>query len=367
MRILFVGGGTLGSVTPLLAVAEELGREFEISNLKFEIRFWGTHNGPERELVEAAGIPFRSIPSGKLRRYWDLRNVFDAFAVFAAFWIALIRLLCERPSAVVGAGGFVQVPVMWAAWALRIPIVIHQQDARSGLANRLVAPFAARITAVFPFGTRAFGGRAIEIIGNPIRRSVLAAQSLDSGGAKRHFGFGGDRPVLLVLGGGTGAQALNDIVRSSLPSLLAHTDVIHVTGRGKMQNAECRMQNASYRSFALLTDDLPTAYAAADLVISRAGMGTISELIALQKSIVLVPMPDTHQEENAAAVAAAEAAVVWDQHNLTPEIFVARAVKLFAAVDERSALARAAMRLYPSNASTRLADIIFSAAIAKRI
>ncbi|MBI4142622.1 glycosyltransferase [Candidatus Uhrbacteria bacterium] len=180
MRILLVGGGTLGSVTPLLAVAEELQRQKTVSDTVSEkvsdTVFWGTRMGPERVLVEAMGIPFRSIPAGKLRRYWDARNLFDLFVVKWAFWVALVRLIRWRSSVVVGAGSFVQVPVLWAAWVLRIPIVIHQQDVRPGLANRLVAPFARAITATFPETARMFRGRPVTVVGNPVRRAVLAAR-----------------------------------------------------------------------------------------------------------------------------------------------------------------------------------------------
>jgi len=333
MRILFVGGGTLGSVTPLLAVGEAL--RARVPGVEF--RWWGTRNGPERAVIAAAGIPFQSLPSGKLRRYWDVRNILDVVVIAYATGVAFVRFLRQRPSVVVGAGSFVQVPVAWAAWVLRIPVVIHQQDARAGLANRLAAPVATRITAVFPACAHAFGRRTVAVIGNPVRRAILDARALDPHDAKRRFGFSGDRPVLLIIGGGTGARALNELVRAALPSLSAHADVIHVTGKGKgeMTNDERRM--TKYRSFELLTNDLPYAYAAADLVVARAGMGTITECMAIGKPTAFVPMPGTHQEENAAQVAAAGAGVVWDERALTATIFTARVRELLHDADHHQA------------------------------
>ncbi|MDO8599351.1 MAG: UDP-N-acetylglucosamine--N-acetylmuramyl-(pentapeptide) pyrophosphoryl-undecaprenol N-acetylglucosamine transferase [bacterium] len=370
-NVLFVGGGTLGSVTPLLAVAEATQRKFQIPDSRFQILFLGTRRGPERAIVEAAGIPFRAIPAGKLRRYWDLRNLLDVFVIAWAFVVALSLLLRRRPDVVAGAGSFVQVPVMWAAWVLRIPIVIHQLDVRPSLANRLVAPLATSITAVFSGSAHAFGRRTVEIIGNPIRSHILSARTINAREAKRRFGFSGDRPVLLVIGGGTGAQSLNELVWSSLPLLTPHTDVLHVTGRGKShskfsayggsavggQIPDSRFSH-NYRSFELLTDDLPYAYAAANLVVARAGMGTITELTAIGKPMALVPMPGTHQEENAAAVAAAGAGLAWDERGLTPEVFAVRTQELLADTKYQQTLARACAAFATPGATDRFVAVL---------
>lgn len=366
MKVLMVGGGTLGSVTPLLAVAEELGCARSRSgglqasthgDLKVAATFWGTRSGPERQFVEAAGIPFRSIPAGKLRRYWDLRNLLDFVVVKWAFWVALIRLIRWRPSVVVGAGSFVQVPVMWAAWVLRISIVIHQLDVRPSLANRLVAPFASKITVTFPASTKAF--HRAEVVGAPVRRTILAARDLNPREAKRHFGFTGDRPVLLILGGGTGAQALNELIAAALSALTIQADVLHITGSRKVRIREYAPDAMErYRSFELLTDDLPSAYAAADLVVSRAGMGTIAELAALGKPTVLVPMPGTHQENNAAALVERRAAIALNQRELTSSKLVRQAFALLRDTRHRVALSRAVADLFPSDAASRVAGIV---------
>lgn len=364
MRVLFVGGGTLGSVTSLLAVAEKMTPGVLRNGEKTHgVIFWGTRRGPERQLVEAAGIPFRSIPAGKLRRYWDLRNLLDLVVVKWAFWVAFVRLIRWRPSVVVGAGSFVQVPVMWAAWLLRIPIIIHQLDVRPSLANRLVAPFATRITVTFPASAKVF--RCAEVVGAPVRRAILAARDMDQREAKRYFGFSGDRPVLLILGGGTGAQALNELLAAALYPLTLRADILHVTGSKKARIRDYASSYASsiverYRPFELLIDDLPRAYAAADLVISRAGMGTIAELAALGKPTVLVPMPGTHQENNAAALTERRAAIVRNQREFTWAKVVRQVFALLRDTRHRAALSRAIVALLPTDAAARLARTISS-------
>lgn len=355
MNVLFVGGGTLGSVTPLLAVAEHVRTGTEPSAMTF----WGTSRGPERQIVEAAGIPFCTIPAGKFRRYVDVRNISDLFVMKWAFWVTLARFVRHRPSVVVGAGSFVQVPVMWAAWFLRIPCVILQLDVRPGLANRLCARIARAIGVTFAASAAAFGRKA-RVVGAPVRRSVLDARIMDQCEAKRVFGFAGDRQVLLVLGGGTGSQALNHLVVGALPQLTAVADVIHVTGRGTQPERPVLSveRRGSYVAFELLTDRMPTALAAADLVVSRAGMGTIAELGALGKAAVIVPMPDTHQEENAAMLAKLGAVEAWDQRDCTPAVFAERIRVLFDDRSKRQRFSSVFTHIFCTDASSQLADVI---------
>lgn len=359
MRVLFAGGGTMGSVTPLLAVAEAL----RAREPRVELRWWGTAHGPERPVVTAAGIPFRSLPAGKLRRYWDIRNIGDPFIVLCAFMLACARLLMERPHAVVGGGGYVQVPVLWAAWVFRIPSLVHQQDVRPGLANRLVAWCAAAITVTFPETAAAMRHRSAVVVGNPVRTVILAARGITPDDARRRFGFTSERPTVLVLGGGTGAVAINTLVWAAAVELAECANIIHVTGRGKSGSEISNLKShiANFRSFEFLTDDLPYAYAASDLVVSRAGMGTITELVALGLPAVLIPMPGTHQEENVAAMAARGAMDVWDERDLTPPIFADRVRAIIADASLRARLRASVRRAFPTeSAAGAIADRVAS-------
>ncbi|MBI4433530.1 glycosyltransferase [Candidatus Uhrbacteria bacterium] len=362
MHVLFVGGGTLGSVTPLLAMIEELRDRVRVVRCSW----WGTRAGPERALVEAAGISFASLPSGKFRRYWDLQHCVDPFRILGAGMIALVRMVRDRPDVVVGAGAFVQVPVMWAAWLLQVPVMIHQLDVRPGLANRLVAPTARMITGTFSSHVVAFGARSVvRIVGNPVRRALGSVGALAPGAAKQFLGFPPHLPLVLVLGGGTGAHALNVLAHAARGSL-KQVSVLVVTGQGKGVGTDTSFSPRSssggvvtYREVEFLDmETLVVAYAAADVVVSRAGMGTVTELGVLGKVTVLVPIPESHQEENAAAIAMRGAAVVWPQRELTPEEFARRLRALLADEAQCMALAQAARDLFPVNAAARSADII---------
>ncbi|MFH1430756.1 MAG: UDP-N-acetylglucosamine--N-acetylmuramyl-(pentapeptide) pyrophosphoryl-undecaprenol N-acetylglucosamine transferase [Candidatus Uhrbacteria bacterium] len=353
MTILFTGGGTLGSVTPLLAVAEELRKRVPDA----ECTWWGTRHGPERQLVEAAGISFRAIPAGKLRRYWDPQNLIDGLVVLWAFMVAFVLLRRLRPSIVVGAGSYVQVPVMWAARFLHIPIVIHQLDLQPSLANRLVARFAKQVTTTFKRDRTVFGNGAI-VIGTPVRASVLEVKNLQSEVAKQRLDIAANRSVVLVLGGGTGASALNRLVWDSLPELCARCDIVHVTGVGKSLASAVR---SGYHQYEFLSEQLGDAYAAADIVVTRAGIGTLSELGVLGKATIVIPMPGTHQEENADLLERHDAAVVLDQRKLTGVSFAHQVLAIMDDQHIRSRIQRNITQLFPRDAAGRLAEIILSA------
>lgn len=288
MRILLSGGGTLGPVTPLLALAEHMeeGNGF----------LWiGTADGPERAVVEAAGLRFASVPAGKIRRYADLRNVTDPFKNVAGTAAALAHVGAFRPDVHVTAGGFVSVPVAAAGKLRGVPLVVHQQDIVPVRSNLLMARLAAAVTASCAGAAEGFAAWTPTVVGNPVRRFVRAAgASADVPGARRRLRLVPDLPVVLVLGGGTGALGLNRRLVEALDRLTAFCQVLHVTG-GK----EAAPERPRYRPVPFLGEELADAYVAADLVVSRAGWGTLGELAAVRKAALLVPLPDSPQEANA--------------------------------------------------------------------
>ncbi|MFA6271495.1 MAG: glycosyltransferase [Patescibacteria group bacterium] len=225
MKIVLSGGGTGGSVAPLLAIYQQL---VKVENTEF--LFIGGNNSIEKDLAEENGIRFESIISGKLRRYFDPRNFLTPFAVILGFFHAIRILKKWRPDIILSAGSFVAVPVVWAAWLLRKPVIIHQQDLRKGLANKLMTPFATKITVTFPESLADFPrGKTIHT-GNPIRESILSGNRET---AMHIFSLSDNIPVILILGGGTGALTLNKIVTDSLPRLLEFCQIIHIAGKGK--------------------------------------------------------------------------------------------------------------------------------------
>jgi len=383
MRILFTGGGTLGPVTPLLAVAEELKRisELEISELAknkktnslirqstnpLHLVWIGTRRGPERKLVEEAGIKFSWLYAPKWRRYFDVRNVFVPLALHIATKIAWFKLLRLRPDVIVTAGGFVGVPVVWAAWWLRRPVLLHNQDVRWSLANKLVAPFVRRITYALPGTVPKRWQKKAVWTGNPVREFVLKG-SRERG--LRLCGFTEKLPTIMVLGGGTGAKRLNEIVVAALLELTKKFQVIHVTGRGKAPSPDlASAQSPSplgrgegegrYCSFEFVTSEMGDLLAAADLVITRAGMGVLSELAALGKPMIIVPIPGSHQEENAEYFAKHGAAVVMNQSTLTSTNFVATISRLFEERGMLDILNKHAKGLFKPNATKRVAEAV---------
>jgi UDP-N-acetylglucosamine--N-acetylmuramyl-(pentapeptide) pyrophosphoryl-undecaprenol N-acetylglucosamine transferase len=215
MNVLCIGGGTLGSVSPLLAVAEDA-RERKAGH---DVRFWGTASGPERAVVEAAGFKFTPVFGGKLRRYFSWQNFAAPLQTFAGVVQAWQQLGKWRPDVLLAAGSYVAVPGVWAAWLRRIPVVVHHQDVDVGLANRLMFPFSRAVTTVFPVRP-GLPKRAV-VTGNPVRRPFLQPWTAEAKASVRlRLGLDGDKPVLVVVGGSGGASGLNNLVVHSLPLLL---------------------------------------------------------------------------------------------------------------------------------------------------
>lgn len=349
-HVMFGGGGTLGPVTPLLAVAAEIRAMAPDAKLSWV----GTKAGPERSLVDKAGIQFLAISSGKLRRYFSFANIADVFRIKWGFFQAFALLGRMKPDVIVSAGGFVAVPLVWAAGLRRIPVHLHQQDPIAGLANKLSLPFASSVSVALEKSLVDFQSKHPVWTGNPVRPELFAG-SRDE--ARRIFGLEDGVFTVLVLGGGTGAGAVNALVRGSLPMLIAEAQVIHVAGIGKTYE----MKSPRYHQYPLLTTELAHAYAAADLVVTRAGMGTLTELAALGKPALIVPMPGSHQEANARVFTKAGAGMLLDERHTTPTQF-ALAVLGLLKDGKRLADAAEAMRVMNRpDAAKSVAEIVLSA------
>lgn len=314
--IIFSGGGTGGSVTPLLAVLEELIKDEE----PLDFVFVGTHNGPEEELIKsflAAEIKFIPISSGKWRRYFSFLNFTDSFKIIKGFFQARKILNQYQPALVVSAGSFASVPVVFAAALKKIPIMIHQQDVRPGLANKLMAPFARVISVTFEKSLLDYGPRAI-LVGNPLKDLSDYQNKVAAVKEKYHLNL--NQPLVLVIGGGTGSSALNNLIFEAAPSLSNSCQLIMLSGRGKSPLATEALARTNYQIFEFLPhEEILSLMAAADLVVSRCGLGALTELAALNKPAILLPIPHSHQEDNAALFKKAEAAIVLEQNHLSAE------------------------------------------------
>jgi UDP-N-acetylglucosamine--N-acetylmuramyl-(pentapeptide) pyrophosphoryl-undecaprenol N-acetylglucosamine transferase len=310
IRIVLTGGGTGGSVTPLLAVAEDLIARYA-DNLS--IVWIGMSSGVERTMTAGYPFDYKAISAGKLRRYFSWKNFFDPLRLLLGFIQSFFILLTARPRLVMTAGSFISVPVIWAAWLLRIPSIIHQQDIRPGLANKLMAPFVSVVTVVFEKSLGDYGKKAV-LTGNPIR-SAFSESFVENNETK---------PILLILGGGTGSETINNLIYESLDTLTRFCKIIHVTGkpnvRSSLQGKDTGITD--YECYDLLdTVHMAKAMQRASVVVTRAGLGFLSELSFLGKATVIIPIPKTQQEDNAAYFEKQGAAIVLDQKNLDPRQF----------------------------------------------
>lgn len=349
-KILLSGGGSGGPVTPLLAVADEFKKNKEAYDF-----FWiGTKNGPEKQMVEREGIEFESIFSGKLRRYFSLLNFIDLFLVFLGFLQSILILLKKRPNLIMSAGGFVSVPMVWAAGILRIPVLIHQQDIRPGLANKLMAPFARVITVTFEKSLKDYGKKAIWV-GNPVRNR-LEKYKMTKREAIKKLGLNESLPVVLILGGGTGSLAINKLIEESLPELTGFCQIVHIAGKGKILEQE---SVKNYKVFEFLDlEGMVKVYTVADLVVSRCGMGVLTELSILGKSAILIPMPDTHQEDNAEIFSQEKAAIVLHQKNINAKIFASQIKQLLKDKELQKELSLNIQKVMKKNAGEEIVKII---------
>lgn len=278
-HIVLTGGGTAGHVTPNIAL---IGR---LKEQGYQISYIGSYNGIEKTLIEELGIPYYGISSGKLRRYFDLKNFTDPFRVLKGFSEARKLLKQLKPDVVFSKGGFVTVPVVVAAGRLKIPTIIHESDMTPGLANKLCIPSAVKVCCNFP-ETKAHlpEGKAV-VTGTPIRQELLQG---DAEKGRAFTGFTTEKPVLMIIGGSLGAQAVNDAVRRILPQLLEDFQVVHLCGKGKKDDTRDGLKG--YVQYEYIESELADLFAMADIVISRAGANAICELQALKKPNLLIPL-----------------------------------------------------------------------------
>jgi UDP-N-acetylglucosamine--N-acetylmuramyl-(pentapeptide) pyrophosphoryl-undecaprenol N-acetylglucosamine transferase len=287
MRILFSGGGTAGSVSPLIAIYRSiLKQQPDTAAL-----FIGTRQGnPERKMVEPAGITYRSIFSGKLRRYFDLRNLLDPFLIIAGFIQSFFIISKFDPDVIIGAGGFVSVPVIWAGWVMQKKIIIHQQDIKPSLSNILTMNLANIITTTFEESKRFFPEKKVHWIGNPSRIEQYDFND------RIKFTIDQSRPLVVFVGGGTGSEYINSFVKHNIIGLVAKYQIIHISGSNK-ENETANKDH--YHQFSFLGDELMAIFQKADVIISRAGLSTLTELSYLSKPSIIIPLPKSHQVQNA--------------------------------------------------------------------
>lgn len=278
-KIVLTGGGTAGHVTPNIALLPAL------TEAGYDISYIGSYNGMEKGLIEAQNIPYYGISTGKLRRYFSYENFKDPFRVIKGFFEAHKLMKSIKPDIVFSKGGFVSVPVVLAAKSCHIPVICHESDMTPGLANKICIGAASKICCNFPETVKLLPEKKAVLTGTPIRNELLHGDKMRG---LSFTGLSANKPIIMVIGGSSGAASVNAAVREALPELLEKYQVIHLCGKGKLD--ETLKNTAGYIQYEYISEELPDIFACSDMVISRAGANAICELLALRKPNLLIPL-----------------------------------------------------------------------------
>lgn len=364
------GGGSGGHIYPLVSVITELQILAAQEEVNLEIRYLGVV-GPYEDLLRENGVHVQKILSSKLRRYFSLANIIDGPKFIISFFQALWKIFWFMPDVLFTKGGPGALAVVFVARLYRIPIVVHESDTIPGLTNIVTAKYAKAIIVSFPSTAGYFGGKEIIVVGNPIRR-YLFGDPLTRNKAKLFLGFDSNLPLILILGGSQGAVRINDFILDNLPSLLQITQIFHQTGRinyesvigegavvGRDLSEELKKR---YKAIDYLEKDMRIALEAADLVVSRAGSGSIFEIAAFGKASILIPLPNwvsnAHQENNAGEYSAGGATVIIEETNLLPNLFLKELQELLGNPQKLAAMSEAARQFAKPDAALKIAQII---------
>lgn len=320
-RIVLTGGGTAGHVTPNLALIPKLKANH------WDIHYIGSKSGIEKILIEEANIPYYSISSGKLRRYFDIKNFQDPFKVLKGIADAYFLIRKLKPDVIFSKGGFVSVPVVIAGKLNKVPVLIHESDYTPGLANKIAVKFATKMFVTFEEAKAHLPEEKVMVTGSPIREELL------NGDRKRgltYLNFNEEKPVITIMGGSLGSVKLNTIIRENLDTLLKQYQIVHLCGKGNFDNT--LMNKKGYQQFEYISSELPHIAAATDFVVSRAGSNSIFEWLELKKPMLLIPLSKAasrgDQILNANSFKKQGFAAVLEEEELTNETFLQQIAEL---------------------------------------
>jgi UDP-N-acetylglucosamine--N-acetylmuramyl-(pentapeptide) pyrophosphoryl-undecaprenol N-acetylglucosamine transferase len=364
MRILFAGGGTAGHLMPILSIVSELKEVAKDKKIPLEFLLITTNDGFGVRLAEEANISYKTIFFGKIRRYWSWKNIIDIFKMPIGFIQAFWQVYAFMPDIIFGKGGYASAPTVIAGWICRIPIIIHESDATPGLANRFLSHFARRIALGFPSAGKKFSEEKVILTGNPIRKEILKG---DKERAKLVFSLEENLPVILIIGGSQGSQIINETILETLFSLLENYQIIHQCGiknyeemRKKVEELNVHRLNR-FHLYPFLKENLKDAYAAADLIISRAGATAVAEIITVGKPSILIPLSSSagnHQAKNAYYYSKFGAAIRMSEKNFKPRLLIRKVEEIFAKPHLRREMTLRARKLATPNTARKIAEEI---------
>lgn len=372
-RVMITGGGSGGHIYPIIATITELQLQAGTQNISLRLKYLG-FCGEYKNILEENNIKVSGIPSSKIKRYSKLSSILQVpnfiFGLLKSLWIAYWFM----PDVLFSKGGPGSLPVILAAWFYRIPIVIHESDSVPGLTNMMSKRFAKIICAAFKTAQKSLGQEAI-ILGNPIRRTLFANIRFDEAQTKRRLGFDENKPLILVMGGSLGSVRINNFILKNLPLILEVAQVYHQTGK---DNYEAVLAEATkilapipeelkrgYKAIDFLRTDDETrdAYISADMIVCRAGSGTIFEIAVFGKPSILIPLPESaqdHQRLNAFEYETLGACHMIEEENLLTNLFLDKLINTLGNKEKYSAMKEAALRFAKPDAASNLAKIILS-------
>ncbi len=371
-RVVVAGGGSGGHVYPTIAVIEALKKRCAELGAPLEIIRVGPRDGYE-PLFADCGVALSPIVAGKVRRYLSLANFVDIPKFFIGFLHALFKLYLLMPDVIFSKGGTGALPVVVAGWFYRIPIAIHESDAKPGLTNLFSARFARRVFVSFTSATEYFNPQKTQVVGTPIREELLAGRVAKEV-AKETLGFDPKSPLTLILGGSQGSQRINQFILEGLVALVKETQVLHQTGVANLPEVEQLSRAAlidesfknRYKAMGYFGKDLSLALAAADLVVARAGSNTIAEVASFGVPMILIPLSDAandHQKLNAYEFAKNGGAVVIEEANLFEGIFLGQLRAILGNEELRAKMSAAASQFFLPDAAGKIAEELLQLAI----
>jgi len=370
MKILFTGGGTGGHIFPIIAVIREIGRIYPNENLKFF--YLGPRNSLHSILLSQEGVKVGWVLSGKIRRYLGVLSIIQNFIdivlkIPIGFLQAFFHIFFIAPDVIFSKGGYGSFPAVISGWLFLVPIFLHESDVAPGLSNRILSRFAKKVFVSFD-NTEFFTPEKMIVVGNPIRKELLEGSKEK---AQKLFKITQEKPIVLILGGSQGAERINDTILAILPELLKNFEVLHQCGERNFKEfkkeAEFMISDdlkKYYHPFSFLQEpELKEIYAATDIIVSRAGSGSIFEIAALGKPSILIPLPESaqdHQVKNAYSFSQAGAAVVFEEENLTPHFLLEKLKYLISHPQEMAVMTQKAKEFFKPDAAKKIAEYILS-------
>lgn len=362
-KIVLVGGGTGGHIFPLVAVAQEFKKQYP--NTKFLYIGSGAQmGGKAKEIMTKEGIKTSNIFAGKIRRYFSFRNLLDMFLIPLGVIQSLVILLIYMPDAAFSKGGYVSVPVVFAAWIYRIPVLTHDSDAIPGWANRFCGKFSRYVAISYKRSQKYFLNYKTLLTGNPIREELTRG---DAQSARERWGFTESKPVVFVTGGSQGARLINDSIVKILDDLTRHAQVLHIVGPNNYDRIKklageygFRIDRRPYVVLPFLErDEMADAYAVADIAISRSGANSITEIAANKKPSILIPLAsaaNNHQYMNAFEMARLGGAIVLEESNLGRHVLLEKIKKLLNDKDLAKQMSEKSSQFYHPDASSKIVE-----------